>query len=115
MFDALLSNKVPELWMTAGYPSLKPLASWYRDLEVRTAPGEYHIRVHPRSRVLCFRLFVATGPNGFHARLEQEWSSNLDLPPFHFLHAGLPHGRAAEARTEAPHSGETRSSMSKRS
>jgi len=35
MFDALLSNKVPELWMTAGYPSLKPLASWYRDLEAR--------------------------------------------------------------------------------
>jgi len=35
MFDALLSNKVPGLWMTAAYPSLKPLASWYKDLQMR--------------------------------------------------------------------------------
>lgn len=35
MFDSLSANKTPGLWMTAGYPSLKPLASWFKDLEAR--------------------------------------------------------------------------------
>ena len=35
MFDSLSTNRVPGLWMTAGYPSLKPLASWFKDLEAR--------------------------------------------------------------------------------
>jgi len=35
MFDALLANKVPPGWDKAAYPSLKPLASWFKDLEAR--------------------------------------------------------------------------------
>jgi len=32
-----LDAKVPELWEKAGYPSLKPLASWVNDLIARVA------------------------------------------------------------------------------
>merc|ERR1711871_79633 len=32
VFGAIMYGKVPPLWATAAYPSLKPLSSWYRDL-----------------------------------------------------------------------------------
>ena len=32
MYLSLQNNKVPPNWMAVGYPSLKPLASWFRDL-----------------------------------------------------------------------------------
>ena len=35
MFTAMLNNKVPGNWESAAYPSLKPLASWVKDLHRR--------------------------------------------------------------------------------
>jgi dynein heavy chain len=35
MFTAMLNNKVPANWEVAAYPSLKPLASWVKDLHQR--------------------------------------------------------------------------------
>ena len=35
MFSAFLDNKVPALWASKAYPSLKPLASWIKDLVQR--------------------------------------------------------------------------------
>jgi dynein heavy chain len=35
MFTAMLNNKVPGNWESAAYPSLKPLASWVKDLHAR--------------------------------------------------------------------------------
>lgn len=35
MFYDLLLNKVPKNWAKVGYPSLKPLASWMKDLKER--------------------------------------------------------------------------------
>lgn len=32
---SLLNNKVPDMWSSAAYPSLKPLASWVKDLIAR--------------------------------------------------------------------------------
>ena len=37
MYMALLNNKVPGNWEAAAYPSLKPLASWGKDLHARMA------------------------------------------------------------------------------
>lgn len=37
LFSSLLSNRVPELWASVAYPSLKPLASWFKDLKERIA------------------------------------------------------------------------------
>lgn len=35
MFNNFLNNKVPEMWVKVGYPSLKPLSSWVADLILR--------------------------------------------------------------------------------
>jgi dynein heavy chain len=35
MFYDLLGGKVPKNWKKAAYPSLKPLASWLKDLKLR--------------------------------------------------------------------------------
>lgn len=35
VFKSLLNNEVPLLWANAAYPSLKPLASWVKDLHER--------------------------------------------------------------------------------
>jgi dynein heavy chain len=37
LFNALLINKVPGMWAAVAYPSLKPLASWFKDLCARVA------------------------------------------------------------------------------
>eukprot|EP00331_Platyophrya_macrostoma_P004147 CAMPEP_0176418942 /NCGR_PEP_ID=MMETSP0127-20121128/7766_1 /TAXON_ID=938130 /ORGANISM="Platyophrya macrostoma, Strain WH" /LENGTH=303 /DNA_ID=CAMNT_0017799353 /DNA_START=1 /DNA_END=912 /DNA_ORIENTATION=+ len=35
MYSSLLNNQVPKLWADAAYPSLKPLGSWIKDLNLR--------------------------------------------------------------------------------
>lgn len=35
MYSSLLNNQVPKNWADKAYPSLKPLASWIKDLELR--------------------------------------------------------------------------------
>jgi len=35
MFDSFLLRKVPAIWESVAYPSLKPLSSWVLDLIVR--------------------------------------------------------------------------------
>lgn len=35
MYKSMLNNKVPELWATYAYPSLKPLSSWIENLKER--------------------------------------------------------------------------------
>jgi len=35
MFNRFIDNKVPEMWEKVGYPSLKPLGSWMKDLILR--------------------------------------------------------------------------------
>jgi dynein heavy chain len=35
MYVSMLNNQVPSNWVKVAYPSLKPLASWYHDLQNR--------------------------------------------------------------------------------
>lgn len=35
VYNSFLNNQVPTMWSNAAYPSLKPLASWVRDLQLR--------------------------------------------------------------------------------
>jgi len=35
MYGSMLNNQVPDNWENVAYPSLKPLASWVKDLHAR--------------------------------------------------------------------------------
>ena len=35
MYNSFLNNQVPKIWSDAAFPSLKPLASWMKDLIAR--------------------------------------------------------------------------------
>ena len=35
MYNSFLNNQVPARWASSAYPSLKPLASWVKDLILR--------------------------------------------------------------------------------
>ena len=35
VYNSFINNQVPEAWAKAAYPSLKPLASWVKDLALR--------------------------------------------------------------------------------
>ena len=35
MYTAILNNQIPPNWMKVGYPSLKPLGSWFQDMLAR--------------------------------------------------------------------------------
>jgi dynein heavy chain len=35
MYTAILNNQIPPNWMKCGYPSLKPLGSWFQDMLLR--------------------------------------------------------------------------------
>ncbi len=35
VYTSFLNNHVPELWSNSAYPSLKPLATWVKDLQLR--------------------------------------------------------------------------------
>ena len=37
IYTSFLNNQVPTHWANSAYPSLKPLASWVRDLTLRTS------------------------------------------------------------------------------
>jgi dynein heavy chain len=61
VFDALLLGRVPGAW-TFAYPSLKPLGTWFRDLQARILQMRAWIDVElPR----CFWLAGFTYPTGF--------------------------------------------------
>ena len=69
--DSLFQNKVPEAWKFA-YPSLKPLASWVRDLQSRIA----QLRTWSNSTApTIFWISGLTYPTGFTTALLQTAAS----------------------------------------
>ncbi|KAM3623278.1 uncharacterized protein V6R79_009492 [Siganus canaliculatus] len=72
-YSSLLNNQVPACWVKSAYPSLKPLASWVRDLVLRISSIQTWItRGQPKSFWISGFFF----PQGFltgvlqnHARL----------------------------------------------
>jgi len=80
MFSTMLNNVVPPLWGDVGYPSLKPLSSWYEDMVLR---------------VEFFREWVENGvpnaywisafffPQGFLTSVLQSYSRGNMIPVDH--------------------------------
>lgn len=60
IYTSFLNNQVPAHWANSAYPSLKPLASWVRDLALRTSfiqvwEGKYNtkpIHIHSPATLL---------------------------------------------------------------
>ena len=62
MYTAMLNNQVPSLWAAVAYPSLKPLASWVKDLTSRV---QFMRRWLTHGQPKAFPLPVFFFPQGF--------------------------------------------------
>jgi dynein heavy chain len=62
MYTSLLTNQVPANWATVAYSSLKPLASWFKDLHKRVDfMRQWMAKGHPKAYWLSGFFF----PHGF--------------------------------------------------
>ncbi|XP_029949300.1 dynein heavy chain 6, axonemal [Salarias fasciatus] len=77
IYTSFLNNQVPTHWANSAYPSLKPLASWVRDLALRTAFIQTWItRGQPKSFWISGFFF----PQGFLTGVLQNHARHYNLP-----------------------------------
>lgn len=77
MYLALQNNQVPKNWEEVGYPSLKPLASWYIDLIERvTFIEDWLVNGQPKSFWISGLFF----PQGFLTGCLQTHSRKEKIP-----------------------------------
>ncbi|XP_030273772.1 dynein heavy chain 6, axonemal isoform X2 [Sparus aurata] len=77
IYTSLLNNQVPTHWSSSAYPSLKPLASWVRDLALRTSFFQNWIT---RGRPKSFWISGFFFPQGFLAGVLQNHARHYSLP-----------------------------------
>ncbi|KAL1023853.1 hypothetical protein UPYG_G00047240 [Umbra pygmaea] len=100
IYNSLLNNQVPDHWSQSAYPSLKPLASWVKDLALRTTfIQSWIIRGRPKSFWISGLFF----PQGFLTGALQNHARNYNLPidELNFRFNVLPVYRDQGAVTEA--------------
>ncbi|TPX75806.1 hypothetical protein CcCBS67573_g02914 [Chytriomyces confervae] len=77
VFQSLLNNEVPDVWAKAAYPSLKPLASWVKDLKLRVDfLNEWLDHGQPSSFWLPGMFF----PQGFLTGILQNHARKYNIP-----------------------------------
>ncbi|XP_037383628.1 dynein axonemal heavy chain 6 isoform X1 [Talpa occidentalis] len=77
VYNSFLNNQVPSLWSNTAYPSLKPLASWVKDLILRTAFVDLWLkRGQPKSFWISGFFF----PQGFLTGTLQNHARKYNLP-----------------------------------
>ncbi|KAL7403678.1 hypothetical protein ABVT39_003711 [Epinephelus coioides] len=77
IYTSFLNNQVPTHWANSAYPSLKPLASWVRDLTLRTSFIQAWItRGQPKSFWISGFFF----PQGFLTGVLQNHARCYNLP-----------------------------------
>jgi dynein heavy chain len=77
MFNAMLNNQVPGLWEKVGYPSLKPLSSWFEDMILRVDFfRDWIMKGSPVSYWVSAFYF----PQGFLTSVLQGHSRRLQIP-----------------------------------
>ncbi|KAI9346257.1 dynein heavy chain and region D6 of dynein motor-domain-containing protein [Obelidium mucronatum] len=77
VFQSLQNNEVPNVWAKAAYPSLKPLASWVKDLKLRVEfLNEWLDNGQPSS----FWLPGLFYPQGFLTGILQNHSRKYNIP-----------------------------------
>ncbi|XP_030047949.1 dynein axonemal heavy chain 6 [Microcaecilia unicolor] len=77
IYQSFLNNQVPELWANAAYPSLKPLASWVKDLILRITFVDAWIR---RGQPKSFWISGFFFPQGFLTGTLQNHARKYNLP-----------------------------------
>ncbi|XP_029013318.1 dynein axonemal heavy chain 6 isoform X2 [Betta splendens] len=77
MYTSFLNNQVPTHWASSAYPSLKPLASWVKDLVLRiTFIQTWITRGQPKSFWISGFFF----PQGFLTGVLQNHARHYSLP-----------------------------------
>ncbi|XP_038058161.1 dynein heavy chain 6, axonemal-like isoform X2 [Patiria miniata] len=77
VYHSFINNQVPEMWSNAAYPSLKPLASWVKDLQLRVSfIGHWIVHGQPKSYWLSGFFF----PQGFLTGTLQNHARKYDYP-----------------------------------
>ncbi|KAM6202366.1 dynein axonemal heavy chain 6 [Rhynchocyon petersi] len=77
VYNSFLNNQVPSLWANTAYPSLKPLASWVKDLILRIAFVDLWLkRGQPKSFWISGFFF----PQGFLTGTLQNHARKYNLP-----------------------------------
>uniref|UniRef100_A0A7N9AZR1 Dynein, axonemal, heavy chain 6 n=1 Tax=Mastacembelus armatus TaxID=205130 RepID=A0A7N9AZR1_9TELE len=100
IYTSFLNNQVPTHWANSAYPSLKTLASWVRDLALRTAFIQTWItRGQPKSFWVSGFFF----PQGFLTGVLQNHARHYNLPidELSFRFSVLPAYRDQAAVSEA--------------
>ncbi|XP_038570255.1 dynein heavy chain 6, axonemal isoform X1 [Micropterus salmoides] len=77
IYTSFLNNQVPTHWANSAYPSLKPLASWVRDLALRTSFIQTWI-LHGQPRSFWISGFFF--PQGFLTGVLQNHARHYNLP-----------------------------------
>jgi len=77
VYDAVQANRVPSMWTDVGYPSLKPLGAWTRDLRRRVGFIRRWLR---RGRPVMFLLPAFFFPQGFLTAVLQRHARKYGLP-----------------------------------
>ena len=77
MFNNFIDNKIPQLWEEVGYPSLKPLASWFDDMVLRVKfIAEWLYKGPPKTYWLSAFFF----PQGFMTASLQSYARATATP-----------------------------------
>ncbi|KAI9348792.1 dynein heavy chain and region D6 of dynein motor-domain-containing protein [Zopfochytrium polystomum] len=77
VFNSLLNNEVPAAWANIAYPSLKPLASWVKDLKLRV---EFLYNWIDKGQPSCFWLPGLFFPQGFLTGVLQNHARKYNVP-----------------------------------
>ena len=76
MYKSLLNNKVPEVWIEASYPSLRPLGAWVKDCFERIEFIRYWLM---RGQMKGFWLPCFFFPQGFLTAVLQNYSRKFQV------------------------------------
>ena len=77
MYGSMLKNQVPKIWEKVGYPSLKPLSSWMKDLASRVAFMRSWLTT---GQPTCFALPAFFFPQGFMTGILQMHARRYAIP-----------------------------------
>jgi dynein heavy chain len=77
MFGSMLKNQVPAIWSKVAYPSLKPLSTWFKDLDMRVKFFGSWLR---EGQPNCFNLPAFFFQQGFMTGILQMHARRYGIP-----------------------------------